>query len=129
MKDLCESLVRVEKNPMEPFSFLKNITGDINDTKTLKSNSVDQVSNSTKIDIEMATLLQRIQLNKSLLEQANDGVKMFNSLIKKKIEENESTNISSCVLSEENYSSIDEMQRIFKLTIGNLNKVKDNSHC
>lgn len=53
----------------------------------------------------MATLLQRIQLNKSLLEQANDGVKTFNSFVKKKIEDNKDKEISSSVL-EENYPPI-----------------------
>lgn len=50
MEDLRESLVRVEKNPMEPFSFLMNITEDVNDTKTSKSNFVE-ISNSTDIDV------------------------------------------------------------------------------
>ncbi|XP_034936661.1 uncharacterized protein [Chelonus insularis] len=130
--DLRGSLKRAKENPIEPFKFLTNIDGtydsvNLNDT---------QMSKSTDIDIRLASLSKRIQLNKSLLKKTSQRMKDINFITEKnnsitsrnlnnnfsKIDDKNSDE-NSLIIKDD--SRIDEMQRVLKNTIGVLSRMKE----
>ncbi|XP_011302525.1 uncharacterized protein [Fopius arisanus] len=70
-EDLKISLSRAKEEAVEPFTFLNNISDE------LQASYV--VPRDTDIDIQLAALSQRIELNKSLLEKTNARIKRINS--------------------------------------------------
>ncbi|KAL2737691.1 uncharacterized protein V1478_001777 [Vespula squamosa] len=79
-KDLEDSLRRAKENPTEPFAFLTKIPVE----DTIEGNVLTKAKNeSTEIDIKLANLMKRIELNKTLLEKTNQRVKDIDSLVKR----------------------------------------------
>ncbi|KAF7383844.1 hypothetical protein HZH68_014601 [Vespula germanica] len=79
-KDLEDSLKRAKENPIEPFAFLNKISVE----GTIEENILNKAKNeSTEIDIKLANLMKRIELNKTLLERTNQRVKDIDSLVKR----------------------------------------------
>ncbi|XP_047366442.1 uncharacterized protein LOC124955687 isoform X1 [Vespa velutina] len=79
-KDLEDSLKRAKENPTEPFAFLTKIP--IEDT--IEGNTLTKTKNeSTEIDIKLANLMKRIELNKILLEKTNQRVRDIDYLVKR----------------------------------------------
>ncbi|XP_046828822.1 uncharacterized protein LOC124428606 isoform X2 [Vespa crabro] len=79
-KDLEDSLKRAKENPTEPFAFLTKIP--IEDT--IEGSALTKTKNeSTEIDIKLANLMKRIELNKVLLEKTNQRVRDIDYLVKR----------------------------------------------
>ncbi|XP_035740692.1 uncharacterized protein LOC118449793 isoform X1 [Vespa mandarinia] len=79
-KDLEDSLKRAKENPTEPFTFLTKIP--IEDT--IEGSALTKTKNeSTEIDIKLANLMKRIELNKILLEKTNQRVRDIDYLVKR----------------------------------------------
>ncbi|XP_043273082.1 uncharacterized protein [Venturia canescens] len=74
---MYESLIRLKKNATEPFTFLNNIL----DEKQSNVHNPVKKAKPTEIDLQLATLTRRVQLNKSLLERTNERVKEINFLV------------------------------------------------
>ncbi|KAF7995064.1 hypothetical protein HCN44_004536 [Aphidius gifuensis] len=79
--ELNNSIERVKKNPIEPFKFLTNIIDDSNGLLNEKK----IIPKQTEIDIKLATLSRRIQMNKSILEKAFKRVKDIDFLVEPSI--------------------------------------------
>ncbi|XP_033214618.1 uncharacterized protein LOC117171419 isoform X2 [Belonocnema kinseyi] len=78
-EDLHDSLHRISKNPQEPFKFLSHILDNV-DTQ---NHSPLCRSKPTDIDRQLASLVRRVEMNKSLLERTNQRVKDINFIVEK----------------------------------------------
>ncbi|KAK2588118.1 hypothetical protein KPH14_004173 [Odynerus spinipes] len=78
-EDLQACLRRAKENPMQPFSFLTKIP----DEEKIETNAFSKATNqSTEIDTQLAHLIKRVELNRTLLERTNQRIKDIDLLVK-----------------------------------------------
>ncbi|XP_024935586.1 uncharacterized protein LOC107275100 isoform X2 [Cephus cinctus] len=78
-QDLQDSLIRARENPVEPFKFLCGILDDVVSDQHISVES----TKATDIDLQLAALTRRIELNRNLLDMTNQRVKEINYLTEK----------------------------------------------
>ncbi|XP_046750311.1 uncharacterized protein LOC124413634 [Diprion similis] len=79
-EDIRKSLARIDANTAKPFSFLTDIIDDPQNEKrklTTQGNC-DQELNPSDIDLQLASLVKRVELNRTLLEKTNQRIKDIN---------------------------------------------------
>ncbi|XP_012283881.1 uncharacterized protein LOC105701596 [Orussus abietinus] len=129
--DLQASVHRLKEDPVEPFSFLRNVFDDV---------AHSEEKEPTDVDLQLKTLLKRVELNKTLLERTNQRVKDVNFLVERngilasrdlnydeksflKIKESGEPAEDSSV-SKIKHPGIDELQRTMKVTMEMLKHIK-----
>ncbi|XP_046626181.1 uncharacterized protein LOC124307974 [Neodiprion virginianus] len=78
--DIRKTLARIDSNTAKPFSFLTDIIDDPqNEKRKLTTQGIcDQELDPTDIDLQLASLIKRVELNRSLLEKTNQRIKDVN---------------------------------------------------